>query len=160
MATLSSYNPKNKPVIFDSVLICILDSLISFISGIAVWTIVGYMKQSDLTVDQISSIGLVFITYPTAIQKFEQMPNLWAILIGLILFTLGIDTAFTSIECVSTAIRDTTTGSKLPKSFLAFIICITGFLMSSMFCTNWGFVLFDCVDHYISNYLVILIGVF
>jgi len=28
-----------------------------------------------------------------------------------------------------------------------------------MFCTNWGYILFDSVDHYLSNYLLLLIGV-
>jgi len=31
--------------------------------------------------------------------------------------------------------------------------------MSIMFCTNWGFILFDSVDHYLSNYLLLLIGI-
>lgn len=28
-----------------------------------------------------------------------------------------------------------------------------------MFCTNWGFILFDSIDHYLSNYLLLLVGV-
>lgn len=31
-------------------------------------------------------------------------------------------------------------------------------MLSSLFCTNWGWVLFDLVDHYISLYIVLPVG--
>jgi len=37
-------------------------------------------------------------------------------------------------------------------------ICTLGFLLSSLFCSNWGWVLFDLVDHYISLYIVLPVG--
>lgn len=43
--------------------------------------------------------------------------------------------------------------------FVCFVICLVGFFISIIFCTNWGFILFDCIDHYMSNYLLILIGI-
>ena len=27
-----------------------------------------------------------------------------------------------------------------------------------MFCTNWGWIMFDLIDHYLSDYGVILVG--
>jgi len=38
------------------------------------------------------------------------------------------------------------------------VICTVGFLISSLFCSNWGWVLFDLVDHYISSYIVLPVG--
>lgn len=35
-----------------------------------------------------------------------------------------------------------------------------GFLFSIPFCTNWGFVLFDVIDHYLCTYLLFLCGLF
>lgn len=73
MTSMASYNRINKPLIFDSVLICFLNSLVSFISGFAVWTVVGYMmKLQNGNVNDLASIGLVFITYPTAISTFSE----------------------------------------------------------------------------------------
>ena len=71
MTSLSSYNRRNKPLIFDNILICLLNSLVSFISGFAVWTVVGYMMTKG-PVENLASIGLVFITYPTAITTFAS----------------------------------------------------------------------------------------
>lgn len=35
-----------------------------------------------------------------------------------------------------------------------------GFVISIPFCTNWGFVLFDVIDHYLCTYLLFLVGIF
>jgi len=70
MTSLSSYNRRNKPIIGDSIIICLSNSLVSFIAGFAVWTVVGYIEVSQKLTMPKASIGLVFITYPTAITKF------------------------------------------------------------------------------------------
>lgn len=43
--------------------------------------------------------------------------------------------------------------------FVAFVLCFFGFVMSIPFCTNWGFVLFDVIDHYLCTYLLVLVGI-
>lgn len=86
-------------------------------------------------------------------------PNLWTILLGLTLFMLGIDSAFSFIEATATVICDTKAGSKWPRSLVALILCIFGFCLSIMFCTNWGFVLFDVIDYYMANFLLLLVGI-
>lgn len=86
-------------------------------------------------------------------------PNMWALILGLTLFLLGIDSAFSMVEATATVIQDTKYGSYIPRMFTAFSLTIPGFLFSLPFCTNWGFILFDCVDHYLCNYLLIIIGI-
>jgi hypothetical protein len=46
----------------------------------------------------------------------------------------------------------------LPYAGFAFEICLKGVGLSMIFCTNWGWILFDLVDHYLSDYCIILIG--
>lgn len=48
----------------------------------------------------------------------------------------------------------------VPKGFISFVITLAGFLFSIPFCTNWGFVLFDVIDHYLCTYLLFLCGIF
>jgi hypothetical protein len=43
--------------------------------------------------------------------------------------------------------------------FIVFILCVIGFLGSLPFCCNWGFILFDVVDHYLCAYLLLMIGI-
>lgn len=158
MTSYGSYNPVKKPIIMDNMIISISNSLLSFIAGFAVWSIVGYLNNiGSLGGQKTSGAGLVFIAYPTA---FDTMPasNFWMILLALTLFTLGVDSAFSMVEATATVINDTEAGSKYPKSFVAFVLCILGFLLSIPFCTNWGYILFDVIDHYLANFLLIIVG--
>ena len=103
-------------------------------------------------------MGLAFIAYPSAIDTMDA-PNFWAVLFGLTLYMLGIDSAFSMVEATSTVICDTPSGKKIPRMFVAFILCIFGFVCSIPFCTNWGFILFDTIDHYLCVYLLLLVGI-
>jgi len=85
--------------------------------------------------------------------------NFWAFLLGTTLFMLGIDSSFSAIEATSTVICDTAWGGVVPRMFVAFVLCVFGFMGSVPFCTNWGFTLFDVVDHYLCAYLLLMIGV-
>jgi SNF family Na+-dependent transporter len=159
MTSYGSYNDVRKPIIMDNMIIAISNSMLSFIAGFAVWSIVGYLQHIDsMAKSSVASIGLVFIAYPTAIDTMN-IPNFWVILLALTLFTLGIDSAFSMVEATATVICDTRWGSKYPKSFVAFVLSVIGFLLAIPFCTNWGFILFDTVDAYLSNYLLLLVGI-
>lgn len=45
-----------------------------------------------------------------------------------------------------------------PYPILALVVCLAACGFSMMFCTNWGWIMFDLIDHYISDYGVILVG--
>lgn len=158
MTSYGSYNPVRKPIIMDNLIICFCNSGTSFIAGFAVWSVVGFLQESNnLAKTKTSSAGLAFIAYPSAI---DEMPgsNFWAVLLGLTLFLLGIDSAFSMVEATSTVICDTPWGKKWPRMFVAFVLCFGGFLLSVPFCSNWGFVLFDVIDHYLCAYLLMIVG--
>jgi len=159
MTSYGSYNPVRKPIIMDNLIIAVSNSTVSFVSGFAVWSVVGYLEAKDsLAKGKVSSIGLAFIAYPTAC---DMMPasNVWAVILGLTLFLLGIDSAFSMVEATSTVICDTPAGKKYPRMFVAFVLCFAGFIFSIPFCTNWGFVLFDVIDHYLCAFLLVLVGI-
>jgi SNF family Na+-dependent transporter len=47
----------------------------------------------------------------------------------------------------------------MPRKLAALILCVVGMGCSSLFCFNWGFTLFDVVDHYLNVYLMLFLGV-
>lgn len=100
--------------------------------------------------------SLVFVTYPAAIDTMAA-PNFWVLILSLTLFMLGLDSAFAMIEAPVTVIYD---AMKNPphRAIITAALCIIGFCISLLFCTNWGFILFDAVDYYLSNYLLYLVG--
>jgi len=159
MTSYGSYNPVKKPIILDNMIICITNSSVSFISGFAVWAIIGYLEAKDsLAKDETSSQGLAFIAFPTAT---DLMPwsNLWTFMFSATLFFLGIDSAFGYVEATSTVVTDLKFMRNVPRAFTSFLICLFGLICSIPFCTNWGFILFDVVDHYLCVYLLFICGI-
>jgi SNF family Na+-dependent transporter len=159
MTSYSSYNRKNKPIIRDVLIISFGNCGLSFFAGFAVFSVVGYLQYLDSPVkSNTSSSGLAFIAYPAAA---EEMPgsNFWILLLGITLFTLGIDTAFSLVEAISTVVYDTEKGKSVPRKLTALIVCILGWLGSLLFCPSWGYTHFDVADRYISVYLMFVLGI-
>jgi len=78
--------------------------------------------------------------------------------LGLLMFTLwisGIDSAVGFVEGFVTNVIDAT-GCKRWQSALGTVTL--GIILSTLFCSNWGWVLFDLVDHYVSLYIVFPVG--
>jgi len=132
----------------------------SFFCGFAVFSTVGYLQGIGSPVsDKTSGAGLSFIAFPTAIDTMPA-PNLWIFILACTLFTLGLDSAFSMVEATATVITDTPTGKQIPRKLIALILCSFGALFSFVFCFNWGNTYFDVVDHYLSVYLLLLLGIF
>ena len=47
MTSYGSYNDVKKPIIMDNMIIAIGNSLVSFISGFAVWAVVGFLEAKN-----------------------------------------------------------------------------------------------------------------
>ena len=159
MTSYSSFNPVNKPIIGDGLKIALTNALISFVAGFACFSTVGYLIGMNSPVsDKVSSIGLAFVAYPAAIETMPW-PNFWAVILGVTLFTLGIDSSFSMLEATATVMADAYAFRDMPRKLLALCLCVLGALSSILFSFNWGFTYFDVVDHYLNVYLMLLIGV-
>lgn len=159
MTSYSSYNQIDKPIIGDSFRVAIGNSLFSFIAGFAVFSVIGYLKaNSPIVASSVASFGLAFVAYPTSIEMLPG-PNFWTLVLSIVLFTLGIDSAFSLIEATSTVIYDTQWGKNTPRKVVALILCVVGMLFSTLFCSNWGYTYLDVADHYIANYLMLGLGI-
>jgi SNF family Na+-dependent transporter len=84
--------------------------------------------------------------------------NLWACLFACTVFFLGIDSAFSLLEATLTVIQDSNK-FELSREAISLMTCSFGALCSILFCFNWGFTLFDVIDHYLCIYLLTLVGV-
>jgi len=160
MTSYGSYNKTTQPVILNSLLICIINSSVSFISGLVVWSVIGYLRHIDSPVSsKTSSIGLAFIAYPTAISKME-LPWLWSFLLFGVIFLLGIDSAFALVEAPATVICDALgPQSKVKRWMITLVLCVFGFVGSIFFCLDIGLYLLDVIDHYVNVYIMLFIGV-
>merc|ERR1712060_614288 len=89
---------RDEPVIRSSIVIATANSLFSFISGFAVFSTLGYLASvegKEISQLNFSSFGLVFGSYPVALGTLPGGTH-WIRLFFVMLFLLGIDSAFMS----------------------------------------------------------------
>ena len=159
MTAYSSHTHREKPVLGNAVTVSVVDTLASFLAGFAVWGVIGFLEgKNNLTQDETENVALIFVAFPKAYDQTDSS-NLWMLLFTAMFFLLGLDSAFSFVEAVTTTINDLDTFVGTPRALITAIVCIVGVIVSVPFCFNWGFNLLDAVDHYLNTYLLVFIGI-
>lgn len=150
----SSYNKIKKPVIMDACIIAFMDFIFAFLAGFITWGVIGYLyKKDNLAYMQNNSIGLALIAFPEAASISGN--GGWFGLFCFFLFIAGIDSGFCYVESVVTNLVDE---FKLNRQVAAASVCLAGIALSALFTSNWGWIMFDLVDHYIASYIIMGVG--
>ena len=161
MVAYGSYLNKEAEVTKDAMIIGFADAGISFLSGIAAFGTLGYLSAvSGTPISQMKHTGimLAFVTYPEALA---QMPGgrlvviLFSLVFFIMLFTLAIDSAFSIVEAIITAVVDKFGWN---KSKTTLWVCVIGFASSLIFATRAGLYWLDVVDHFVNDFNLIAIG--
>ncbi len=156
----SSYTKRKQNMIVDAVIVTIFDCIFSFIAGLAVFAVLGYMStQQGVPIESVtrSGLGLSFITFPQAVSMLP-LPHVFAVILFLTMLTLGIDSLFAMTEAMNSVIHDRLHG-KVPNYITALVTCIVGLILAVPYTLKNGYYLMDILDHYISDYCLIIIGV-
>lgn len=158
MFAYGSFIDKGADIAADAMIIAFSDLAISVLSGIVLFTTMygTGMTTADMST---SGIGTAFMIYPTAIVNLSSSGVFNAIFAAIFYFclcTLAIDSAFSIVEGVSTAISDK---FHLPKKKTTIWICIISAILSLWFVTGAGMAWLDIVDHWCNNFNLIIIGI-
>jgi NSS family neurotransmitter:Na+ symporter len=120
--------------------------------------VLGFMATStgepmDEVVTQ--SIGLAFVAYPKAISL---MPggNFFGAVFFLCLVVAGLSSAVSIVEAFVSAVVDKFGTRREP---LVTGVCVLGFLGSITFATQGGLFWLDIVDHFVTHYGLVLVGI-
>lgn len=84
----------------------------------------------------------MFGVFPVALGTLSGAGH-WERLLFVVLFMLGIDSAFSLCEAVVTVFKDTTVFHKTPRVYVTALVCVVGFLCSLGFATDAGYYLLD-----------------
>ena len=147
LITLSSYNKFNNNCHRDALLVSFINCGTSVFAGFVIFAILGFMaEQKDVEVDDIVKSGpsLAFVAYPEAVSQMP-VPQLWSFLFFFMLLTLGLDSMFTFVETLTTAIIDQFSLSK-KKPYVVIGTCVVGFICGLSMCTSAGFYMFELID--------------
>ncbi len=157
MVAYGSFLSEDANVAKDSIIIAFSDFAISILSGIVLFTTMSGTGQLNNMTD--SGIGTAFIVYPQSIVLLTDsgMANtIFAFVFYFCLCTLAIDSAFSIIEGVSTALSDK---FNLSHKKTTFYCCIVASILSLWFTTGGGLAWLDIVDHWCNAYSLILVGI-
>ncbi|MBT4446603.1 sodium-dependent transporter [archaeon] len=166
MLAYASYNKETQDILGDAYITGIANSAISLLAGFVVFSVLGYMSTTtSLPIEEVVAAGpgLAFIVFP---QALSLMPwgNFFSALFFLTLLTLGIDSAFSLVEGINTAIMDRRTKDNKRKDQktlkrIAAIVCTLAFLMGILFTSRAGLYYLDIIDHFITNFGLIMFGI-
>ncbi|EMP35595.1 Sodium- and chloride-dependent taurine transporter [Chelonia mydas] len=170
MTSLGSYNKykyncyrqvSNQGGLVDCLLLGCLNSGTSFVSGFAIFSVLGFMAQEQgVNIADVaeSGPGLAFIAYPKAVSMMP-VPTVWAILFFVMLLLLGLDSQFVEVEGQITSLVDLYP-SFLRKGyrreiFIA-IVCFLSYLLGLTMVTEGGMYVFQLFDYYAASGVCLL----
>ncbi|XP_016945680.2 sodium-dependent nutrient amino acid transporter 1 isoform X1 [Drosophila suzukii] len=157
----SSFNKFGHNVHRDAAIVTGLDTMTSLLAGFTIFGILGHLAH-EIGTDDIGSVvkggaGLAFISYPDAIAKFKQLPQIFSVLFFLMLFVLGIGSNIAMTSCSVTAIRDRFPNFKQWQCSL--LIAVLSFLIGLMYITPGGQYMLTLVDFFGASMIALVLGI-
>ena len=159
MLAYASYKPADSEIARDTWITALTNSAISLFSGFVVFGILGYMaSQTNTPVTELaaSGPGLAFVVFPQALSLMP-FPGIFSALFFLMLISLGIDSAFSIVESVNTALLDHNPHWRIEH--VSIWVCLAGLLAGVIYTTQAGLYFLDITDHFITNYNIMLIAI-
>ncbi|KAG6443995.1 hypothetical protein O3G_MSEX003166 [Manduca sexta] len=159
LVSMSSFNKFHYNNLRSSMIIPIVNSATSIWAGFVVFSVLGFAaERTNVPVSQVATAGpgLAFVTYPATVTMMPA-PNLWAITFFVMLFFLGIDTMFVTIEAIIAGLLDEFPRFKSRKRIIAFITCVVLFSFSIICNTEGGLHVIGLLDSHVAILCVPLV---
>ncbi|MCK5706034.1 MAG: sodium-dependent transporter [Candidatus Aureabacteria bacterium] len=159
MITYASYLPEKTNITKNAFMTSIINCVYSLIAGTIVFATIGFMaKAQGAEFAEVIKSGpqLAFVVYPKAISLLPAFNELFGIMFFLVLVIAGISSGISLIEAFVCAITDK---FSFNRKKTVTVVCIIGFLGSTIFTTRSGLLLLDIVDHFITNYGLVAGGI-
>ncbi|CAL4078850.1 unnamed protein product, partial [Meganyctiphanes norvegica] len=154
LVSLASYNDFKHDIYRDAWIISLADTFTSLLAGLTVFSVLGYLAHelgTDVQDVVTAGNGLVFITYPEVLAKFDIAPQVFSLLFFLMLFTLGIGSLACDTGMVITVVCDQFPTWK--RSLVTFCICLLTFLVGLIYVTPGGQWILETVDFFTSGFV-------
>ena len=153
--TYASYLPKGSKLVDNAVVVAFSNSGFEIFNSIGIFSILGFMTlSSGIPFNELvtEGTGLAFVVFP---QVFNIMGNI-AYIIGPLFFLCilfaGITSVIALLEGVCYSISEK---FLIERKKTATVVCIIGFLISSIFATGIGSTILGVFDAYLNNFALL-----
>ena len=153
----ASYNTQMANAVQDAVIIGCSNSLYEILAGFAVFGVIGYLGLRPEDGVELGTFTVGFLTYPEAVAKMPAA-QFWGVIFFLTIMLVGLSSAYALVESVVTLIVDTDWGKKFPRPVICTIVIVISFLLSLMYCTEFGFHLLGAVDTWANNFCLLFMA--
>ncbi|XP_014665683.1 PREDICTED: sodium- and chloride-dependent glycine transporter 1-like, partial [Priapulus caudatus] len=160
LITLASYNKFNNNLYRDALIVSVGNCATSVFAGFAIFSILGFMAHDiNVPVGEVvdSGPGLAFIAYPEAITRLPIAP-LWSFLFFFMIITLGLDSQFTMMETVTTAVLDKFTQLRKYKAWVLLAACTLWFLAGLSMTGQVGVYVLTLIDSYAAGWSLMILA--
>ncbi len=152
MPAYASYLDPEVDLTWSALWICVADALTAVVGGLAVFAAAGFMAHQEgvavtALLDRVAGLKLAFVTYPNILAQLPAA-GLFTAAFFLMLLTLGIDSAFSLVEAVTSAIRDKW-GFSQRRALLG--VATAGALCGLPLITGAGLYWIDTTDHFMNH---------
>ncbi|XP_054722878.1 sodium- and chloride-dependent GABA transporter 1-like [Uloborus diversus] len=160
---LGSYNKFHHNFYRDSIILCIVNPMTSILAGFVIFSVLGYMAHiQDIQVSEVvkSGPGLAFLTYPEVVVHLPLSP-VWASLFFLMLFVLGINSQFCTVEAlVSSLVDEWPKLLQKRRKVFSLCTCMVLCLLGLPMVTQGGMYIFQLMDSFAASGIPLLFTVF
>ena len=164
LIAFASYNKFQGPVLRDTLIVTLVDALVSLLCGVAVFAVLGNLAHEQGA--EVESVvadgpGLVFVVFPHALAQMP-FPQLWSIVFFTLVVMLGVDSQFATVEVIITSVKDGWKGieKKWPNELLVLIICLLAMLCGLPHVFQGGIYWFHIIDYYSATISLMYVALF
>uniref|UniRef100_UPI003AB03861 sodium- and chloride-dependent GABA transporter 2-like n=1 Tax=Centroberyx gerrardi TaxID=166262 RepID=UPI003AB03861 len=150
---LGSFNQNKYNSYKDCIWLCLLNSATSFVSGFAIFSVIGFMAEKQgVPINAVaeSGPGLAFIAYPQAVAMMP-IPHFWTFCFFFMVLLLGVDSEFVMMESIITTVTDLfpmLLRKARRREVFVLVFCLVCFPFQLTFITEGGIYVFQLIDYY------------
>lgn len=158
MIAYASYLPKKTDLVSSGLWTALANCSYSIFAGFAVFGTLGFMAmQKGVPIDQVAKAGpgLAFVVYPEAISNLPFGNQLFGAAFFLTLVIAGLSSAVSLMESFVCSLTDK---FEWKRGNVVSVLSLLGFFTSLIFTTHAGLYILDIVDHFVTNYALVIGG--
>lgn len=154
--TYASYLPEGSKLVDNAVIVAFSNSGFEVFNSIGIFSILGFMTlTSGIPFNELvtSGTGLAFVVFPQVFNVMGPAAQIIGPLFFLCILFAGITSVIALLEGVCYSISEK---FLIERKKTATVVCIVGFLISTIFATSAGSTILGIFDAYLNNFSLLL----